>query len=528
MSKQINVDDMKRFNTTGKCIPAMHYMVDISRQVEAAAKLVRRGDYFCINRGRQYGKTTTLALLKKKLEGEGYAVISLSFEGLSDKAFLSDEALLYASLQLMNESVEWDEVCNLSVSSKEILCRVVADNNKSIDSLNYNRTVALMAKNDKIVLLIDEVDAAGNHQEFTKFLGLLRAMFLNRDERPTFQSVILAGVYDIKNLKLKLRPEVQHQYNSPWNIAVPFDTNMSLPADGIAGMLTEYKADHQLDFDEQFVAQMIYDYTSGYPFLVSRLCQIIDEDGLSWDKEGVLKAVNLLLKENNTLFDDMEKKVNQFPSLAETLKAIIFGGKRVPCSFYDRDINIAIMFNLVKEYQGATLISCRIFETWLYNLFISNAKDTTIYQQGEYDKPRFIHDGYLDMRLLMERFCVHFNEIYRPGHDDEFVENNGRQIFLTYLRPVINGVGNYYCEAQTRDLTRTDVIVDYMGQQYVIELKIWRGDAYNERGEQQLSDYLSYYRLHTGYMLSFCFNRNKQPGLHEVIVGDKKIYEVVV
>mgnify|MGYP000676568056 CR=1 FL=1 len=30
---------MKVFNTTGKCIPSMHYMVDISRQVEAAAKL---------------------------------------------------------------------------------------------------------------------------------------------------------------------------------------------------------------------------------------------------------------------------------------------------------------------------------------------------------------------------------------------------------------------------------------------------------------------------------------------------------
>ena len=29
---------MKVFNTTGKCIPSMHYMVDISRQVDAAAK----------------------------------------------------------------------------------------------------------------------------------------------------------------------------------------------------------------------------------------------------------------------------------------------------------------------------------------------------------------------------------------------------------------------------------------------------------------------------------------------------------
>ena len=106
------------------------------------------------------------------------------------------------------------------------------------------------------------------------------------------------------------------------------------------------------------------------------------------------------------------------------------------------------------------------------------------------------------MKHLLERFCVHFNEIYRPGHDDKFVEANGRKIFLTYMRPIINGIGNYYCEAQTRDLTRTDIVVDYMGQQYVIELKIWRGDAYNQRGEQQLAEYLDYYHIQTGYMVS--------------------------
>lgn len=65
------------------------------------------------------------------------------------------------------------------------------------------------------------------YPEFIKFLGVLRDMFLKRDKIPTFQSVILAGVYDIKNLKLKIRPEEEHQYNSPWNIAAPFDTDMS-------------------------------------------------------------------------------------------------------------------------------------------------------------------------------------------------------------------------------------------------------------------------------------------------------------
>ena len=36
---------------------------------------------------------------------------------------------------------------------------------------------------------------------------------------------------------------------------------------------------------------------------------------------------------------------------------------------------------------------------------------------------------------------------------------------------IINSTGNYYTEAQTREQTRTDIIVDYLGKQYVIELK---------------------------------------------------------
>ncbi|MCD7766654.1 MAG: hypothetical protein LUH53_09120 [Lachnospiraceae bacterium] len=52
-----------------------------------------------------------------------------------------------------------------------------------------------------IVLLIDEVDTASNNQVFLDFLAKLRAGYIDRDSETTFQSVILAGVYDIKNLK---------------------------------------------------------------------------------------------------------------------------------------------------------------------------------------------------------------------------------------------------------------------------------------------------------------------------------------
>lgn len=36
------------------------------------------------------------------------------------------------------------------------------------------------------------------------------------------------------------------------------------------------------------------------------------------------------------------------------------------------------------------------------------------------------------------------------------------------------------------DLSKmTDVIVDYLGEQFIVELKIWHGGEYNERGEQR-------------------------------------------
>lgn len=82
--------------------------------------------------------------------------------------------------------------------------------------------------------------------------------------------------------------------------------------------------------------------------------------------------------------------------------------------------------------------------------------------------------------------------------------------------------------AATRDSRRTDIIVDYRGRQFIIELKIWRGDEYNQRGEKQLFGYLDSYGADTGYLLSFNFNKNKTVGIQEISRGGKRIMEVVV
>ena len=75
----------------------------------------------------------------------------------------------------------------------------------------------------------------------------------------------------------------------------------------------------------------------------------------------------------------------------------------------------------------------------------------TIYNASLQDKNQFVINGHLNVRLILEKFVKHFNELY-GGHSETFLEEEGRKYFLLYLRPIINGVGNYYIEARTRDV----------------------------------------------------------------------------
>ena len=233
------------------------------------------------------------------------------------------------------------------------------------------------AADKKIVLMIDEVDSASNNQVFLDFLAQLRAQYIERDIQPTFRSVILAGVYDIKNLRRKIRPDEVHKYNSPWNIAADFKIDMSFSKEEIAGMLYEYEEDYQTGMDVELLAGLIRDYTSGYPFLVSRICQLLDEEisdkKNAWTKKGFLEAVRILLSEKNMLFESLREKLESYPELNNMLYSLLFTGKAIVYNYYETSINIATMFGFVKNENGVLVVSNRIFETWLYNLYLSSA-----------------------------------------------------------------------------------------------------------------------------------------------------------
>ncbi len=521
----------KQFNVTGICIPEKHYMADISATVrEITETLVDQGAYFCINRARQYGKTTTLYLLEKKLL-ERYIVLSLSFEA-ADDLFTSAYTFAAGLVRRIGKKLKLQEV------SSEILDKWNAPLSREFALEEFSDRITQLCSSCRksIVLMIDEVDKSSDNQIFLSFLGLLRAKYLEQQKGQdhTFKSVILAGVYDIKNLRLKIHPGQEMKYNSPWNIAAEFNIDMSLTVTGIEHMLVEYEQDHHTGMDIPLTARAIYDYTSGYPYLVSRICKLIDEydapktgfDG--WCQAGVAEAVRMILKSSNTLFDDMQKKLMDDPELKRMIYSILFGGKSFPYYPVSQPVKIGVLFGFIKEENEQAVIANRIFETFFYDLFLAeDILESKTYDAALLSRNQFVKNGILDMELILTKFLEHYHEIY-SNSSEKFAEEHGRKLFLLYLKPIINGTGNYYIESRTRSMERTDVVIDYLGRQTVVELKVWRGNEYHKKGEKQLAGYLEDYHLEKGYLLSFCFNKNKKIGKRVILCEGKRIVEVVV
>lgn len=91
-----------------------------------------------------------------------------------------------------------------------------------------------------------------------------------------------------------------------------------------------------------------------------------------------------MVRESNSLFEDMAKKVKDYPDLGIVLRDILFCGKGIPFNWGIELVSIGAMFGFLKEEDGQVAIANKIFEIWFYNLFIAqDAIDSKTYDAGQ-------------------------------------------------------------------------------------------------------------------------------------------------
>ena len=517
----------KKFNITGKCIPAQHYMADVYRKLDKVYKMVEHGDYFIINRPRQYGKTTTLYSLASALRAtDEYLVFNISFEGIGDAIFNNEKTFSKGFVSLLATYAHY------FATDLESWLREIAPQTQDIQVLSDVITQMTNKTDKKVVVLIDEVDKSSNNQLFVSFLAMLRNKYLTRDEIKTFHAVVLAGVHDVKSLKLKLRPQDEEKLNSPWNIAAEFKVDMNLQPSEIKPMLEEYAKDKDVKMNAQEIADRVFYYTSGYPFLVSKLCKMLDEDFMpeknapEWVSTDIDIAVQRLIREDNTNFDSVIKNLENYPNLYELVYNMLVMGEQGDYNIYDPIVSLGLLHGIFRNGQGIRIHN-KIYQELIYHYMTSKTKSRLIMGDYTFSQNFRLADNRLNMELVLTKFQAFMREQYSK-QDRDFVERNGRLVFLAFIKPIINWAGFDFKEPQISEERRLDVIITYYQYRYLAELKIWHRPASHEKGLEQLADYLDRQAISEGYLIIFDHRKKKSWKKEWVTVDGKKVFVVWV
>jgi hypothetical protein len=313
---------------------------------------------------------------------------------------------------------------------------------------------------------------------------------------------------------------------------------MNFASGEIAGMLKEYQTERQVEMNIEEIAEKIHELTSGYPFLVSKLCKIVDEDLMplnavsKWDISDVEKAAYIFSKQDDANLNQLTKRLSDYEDLKELVCDMILEHQDYDYNIQDVVIRMGVTHGIFKNnlnliQEPKLRIHNRIYREVIYNLLTSEMQ-RKVATNGHNIQSNFLTpDGGLDFEKVLTEFQIFLKENY-SFKDAKFLERNGRLVFLAFLKPILNGHGFDFKEPQISDEKRIDVIATFDDKKFIIELKLWYDNPRHQRGLLQLADYLEQQNQDKGYLLIFNFNKKKQWKHERLTVEGKKIFAVWV
>lgn len=485
------------FEKSGFVNPEISYYVPhnvVNTDNQDIKTMIDQSRYFSIFSPRQSGKTTFFEMFCTDLQKDNsYIPILLSFQfckDLSGKRFYkSVEDELYIQLLKRLKEVKCDKI--------EIISEFL-ESHKLSDHLTFNTLFVKLneiIEYKKIVIFIDEFDGIPK-DELENFLCVLRELYqgYKKVKQKALYSVGLVGIRNITKLIVG--------GVSPFNIAdkvnIPPFTFVN-----IEKLYGQYTEETNQPFTQE-ATQKVYEETQGQPWLVNRIGTILTinvkpETTEPITEEDVNKAINKLLREHNSHFDNLVEKAKQF---RDTFIEIVFNGVRYNPD--DEAIALLELHGLIKEEDGKACVSNNIYKQRFINMFFDEVENATQIS----NKRHYQTNGTLIMEQILEDFEEYIMEIGVNAFyaKDKPYEKTGQFLLTAYLYQFISGAESDLRYESPTGLGKMDIMLTFKGKKYIIETKINRGDKKKtlDRAANQIADkYMKTQRANEGYVVIF-------------------------
>ena len=458
------------FNIAGPCVAADHYMLPATERLPEVVGMIRRKLYFVIHAPRQSGKTTALKQLVRDINGSGERVaLYCSLETLQN---VKDVASAMGTV----ETVVWKAVCAAPVFAG------IADGIRQYalsDEVTRDPATGLMSLLSRLaadcgkplVVFFDEADCLC-FDPLVAFLRQLRNGYVNREDTPFPASVALVGLRNIKDYKMRVRPDGESVGQaSPFNVITKVLPMRLFSETEMRSLYAQHTAETGQVFEEGALAEACR-LSRGQPYLVNALARWCVEEIHHDDyarpitAEDMAEAKEKIIREQGTHLDSMMEKLEE-PRVRRIVEPVMLGGD-IDFDACRDDVSYCLDLGLLVEDRGCIRPANPIYSETIGRFLTRGSQQKVLLKRPE--NPWVREDG-LDMNGLMAAF----QQFWRENADANAVPFQYREayphlVLQAFLQRVINGGGQIIREMALGS-GRLDLGVKFRDATYAVEVK---------------------------------------------------------
>ena len=494
---------MRRFNTEGPVRREDHYQVPPLERLDldGVLDLIRRKRYFVLHAPRQTGKTSTLIALRDRLHGGDFRCVLTNVEvgqaaredaGRAMRAILSQ---LASRARLLGD---------------EFLDRAwpgILKDSGPDDALGEALTRWCLNDPKPLVLLIDEIDSLVGDT----LLSVLRQLRAGYDQRPEAfpQSIVLCGVRDIRDYRIRSSSGEMIAGGSPFNIAARSLRLGDFSEPETRSLLAQHTEETGQPFTDDAL-ETVWTQTRGQPWLVNALAaDVCFESEAGRDRSrsitagDIMDARERLILSRRTHLDQLAHKLGE-ARVRRVIEPILSGGDEP--RYHLRDLDYVRDLGLV-GLDAPPRIANPIYAEVVPRELGQVLEESLDQQTAWYVDP----GGGLELDKLLAAFQVFFRE-----HSEhwlgrfEYREAGPQLILQAFLQRVVNGGGRIEREYGL-GRGRTDLLILWPqgGQRFVVECKVLHEgkrqslDGVIGRGIEQTLGYLDRCGSGEGHLVVF-------------------------